>query len=57
MDEKKIDKLNVEQVKSSQKDNMKNNEKFFHTNPILKKFFAVNEQSKKYKFSLKDLFR
>ena len=58
MDENKVVKLNIKQ------DNKAETEKkpkakfgFMQTNPIIKEMFFANMFNKKYKFSIKDLFK
>ena len=56
MDKYKILKLIVNNEKNCEEPK-KGNSHTFVSNPILERMIKVNSESKKYKFSFKDLFR
>ncbi len=55
MDDKKVIKLNIDNSKKEEPE--KKQVPSFSTNPILKKKLVTNANTKKDKFSLKDLLR
>ncbi len=55
MDNKKIIKLDIKQQEIVKESGKKPSESL-HTNPIVQKMIKVNLESKKDKFSLKDLY-
>ncbi len=57
MEDKKIIRLQIENSKKEEPEKKQASSFSLHTNPILKKMFLENTNTKKTKFSLKDWFK